>query len=159
MVYTRQYTRHMSSFFPSVSSDSPGCDGACCARAGLRSGWAALSSYSVYIIAAGHLLESSQDTRRNLAHFLVCVRDLSLLVVSVAPTWSHWNSFVVHFYSLSRAIFTLSSTADNFMFIVGSGPFRCLRLLSIGAHFPSPEVLLPADDITAYEYLLTLRVF
>ena len=36
---------------------------------------------------------------------------------------------------------------------------ECLRLLSIGAHFPSPEVLLPADDITAYEYLLTLRVF
>ena len=36
---------------------------------------------------------------------------------------------------------------------------ECLRLLSIGAHFPSPEVLLLADDITAYEYLLTLRVF
>ena len=36
---------------------------------------------------------------------------------------------------------------------------ECLRLLSIGAHFPSPDLLLPADDITAYEYLLTLRVF
>ena len=45
----------------------------------------------------------------------------------------------------------------GFLFV--SAVTECLRLLSIGAHFPSPEVLLPADDITAYEYLLTLRVF
>ena len=42
----------------------------------------------------------------------------------------------------------------GFLFV--SAVAECLRLLSIGAHFP---VLLPADDITAYEYLLTLRVF
>ena len=45
----------------------------------------------------------------------------------------------------------------GFLFV--SAVAECLRLLSIGAHFPSPEVLLPEDDITAYEYLLTLRVF
>ena len=32
-----QDTHHLSSFFLSVSSDTPGCEGACCARAGLRS--------------------------------------------------------------------------------------------------------------------------
>ena len=68
-----QDTRHLSSFFLSVSSDTPGREGACCARAGLRSGWAALLSRSVYIIAAGHLLGSSQDTHtiNSLSH--VCL--------------------------------------------------------------------------------------
>ena len=32
-----QDTHHLSSFFLSVSSDTPGCEGACCAQAGLRS--------------------------------------------------------------------------------------------------------------------------
>ena len=40
----------------------------CCARAGLRWGWAAaLSSRSECIIAAGHLSGNSQDTRHKLA--------------------------------------------------------------------------------------------
>ena len=68
-----QDTHHLSSFFLSVSSDTPGCEGACCARAGLRSGWAALSSRSVYIIAAGHLLGSSQDTHTENSLSHVCL--------------------------------------------------------------------------------------
>ena len=70
-----QDTHHLSSFFLSVSSDTPRCEGACCARTGLRSGWAALSSRSVYIIAAGHLLGSSQDTHtiNSLSHMCLAM--------------------------------------------------------------------------------------
>ena len=55
------------------------------AAVALRLGAAALSSCSVYIIAAGRLLGSSQDIH-NLAHFLVCVRDLSCMAKPVALT-------------------------------------------------------------------------
>ena len=39
-----QDKHHLSSFFLSVYSDTPGCEGACCARAGLRSRRAACTS-------------------------------------------------------------------------------------------------------------------
>ena len=41
----------------------------------------------------------------------VCSRDLSLLVVRVASTWIHWNSFAVHSCSLSRAHFIPQRTS------------------------------------------------
>ena len=115
----------------------------------LRAGWAAaLSSCSVYINAAGHLLGSSQDTH-NLAHFLVCIRDLSLLVVSIALSRCTFVRLLAQFSPVSHSL----------QFSPGLPQLRVSCSLSDRAHFPCPEVMLPADDITTYEYLLTLRVF
>ena len=140
-----------------------------------RAGWAAaLSSCSMDIIAAGHLLGSSQDTH-NLAHFLVCVRDLSCVANPVALTRvdlttrldlrSSWSWLVVScFVDVARSViivFKCASIAPNLpcpsLHIIVSWLRRVLVFTSW--NFVSPEVLLPADDITAYEYLLTLRVF
>ena len=73
------------------------------------------------------------------------LRGLRWDIVAAGPTDVH-NLFPDTMY-LCHCSLEMSAVAE------------CLRLLSIGAHFPSPEVLLPADDITAHEYLLTLRVF
>ena len=139
-------------------------------------GWAAaLSSCSMDIIAAGHLLGSSQDTHIISRIFSLCVRDLSCVANPVALTrvdlttrldlHSSWSWLVVScFIDVAYSViivFKCASIAPNLscpsLHIIMSWLRRVLVFTSW--NFVSPEVLLPADDITVYEYLLTLRVF
>ena len=82
---------------------------------------AALSSCIVYIIAAGQPLGSSQDTH-NLGHFLVCVSDLSLLVVSIALSRCTFFRLLAQFSPglPQLTIFTWSPSAYNFHLVFQS---------------------------------------
>ena len=147
VVYTSlHYTRHLCIVVSCGGVLWLWCDVACCARAGLRSGLfaatttpstpsrtrAARAALREDRMAAGHLLGSSQDTH-NLAHFLVCIRDLSLLVVNIALSRCTFVRLLAQFSPglPQLTIFTWSPTVKGFMFIVGA-PGGCFGLLLLG---------------------------
>ena len=167
VVYTSlQYTRHLSSLFPSVSSDTPGCDGPCCARAGLRLLQVRLvyTSFqdmtSVYILfqialfsevewaaALGPLRSWSWCSGSVPEVRMVCNSEQDTrhnLAVPLAR-FSFWSVIVVRacfVFECSRARFVCSESAVFLSVhpcaIIGVGGRGIL--LSIGALFPSPEV-------------------
>ena len=112
-------------------------------------------------IIEGHLLGSYQDTRRNLmfSNRSGFVTRSALNTCGSALLIILDCGFCSVLLAFFRFAFDSITESHSFLFLHMLMSSIWMVLAFALWYFVFPKVLLPADDISAYEYLLTLRIF